>query len=59
MEEPWPDPRFRDISPELLASISADEIGDAVLQHVHLLLEEAGDEPVVLESLAPEAEVTP
>lgn len=36
---PRPDPRFRLLSPELLASISADEIGDAVLQHVQLHLD--------------------
>lgn len=34
-----PDPRFRDLTPELLSSISADEIGEAVVQHVHYHLE--------------------
>jgi hypothetical protein len=32
----WPDPRFRRLNPELLASLSADDIGDAVVQHVAL-----------------------
>jgi len=29
------DDRFRHLTPELLASLSADEIGDAIVQHVH------------------------
>jgi hypothetical protein len=54
MDEQWPDPRFRELSPELLASISADEVGDAVLQHVHWQLEEVeDDESSVLQNLAP------
>lgn len=36
MNAPWPDPRFREMSPELLQTVSADEIGDVVLQHVQL-----------------------
>jgi hypothetical protein len=36
MIAPWPDPRFHRLTPELLASISADEIGSAVVQHVQL-----------------------
>jgi hypothetical protein len=36
MPAPWPDKRFRELTPELLASLSADEVGDAVVQHVHL-----------------------
>ena len=38
MGAPWPDPRYRDLTPEMLTTISADEIGDAVVQHVHLRL---------------------
>jgi hypothetical protein len=30
------DDRFRHLTPELLASLSADEIADAIVQHVHL-----------------------
>jgi hypothetical protein len=33
---PTPDERFRHLTPELLAGLSADEIADAVVQHVHL-----------------------
>jgi hypothetical protein len=40
----WPDPRFRELSPELLASISADEVGDAIVQHVELRVAAAGEE---------------
>jgi uncharacterized protein DUF4375 len=29
------DARFRQLTPELLASLSADEIADAIVQHVH------------------------
>lgn len=32
---PPPDERFRQLTPELLASLSADEIAEAVVQHVH------------------------
>ena len=35
MSVPAPDPRFRLLTPELLARVSADEIGDAVVQHVY------------------------
>lgn len=33
---PAPDERFRHLTPELLASLSTDEIADAIVQHVHL-----------------------
>lgn len=33
---PPPDDRFRHLTPELLASLSADEVADAIVQHVHL-----------------------
>jgi hypothetical protein len=32
----WPDVRFRTLTPDLLASLSADDVGDAVVQHVLL-----------------------
>jgi hypothetical protein len=34
MRAPWPEPRFRTLTPALLAALSADDIGDAILQHV-------------------------
>ena len=34
VNSPWPDPRFRDLTRALIASLSADDIGDAILQHV-------------------------
>jgi uncharacterized protein DUF4375 len=30
------DDRYRNLTPELLASLSADEVADAIVQHVHL-----------------------
>ena len=42
MTGPWPDKRFRELTPELLASLSADDVGDAVVQHVHLRIADAG-----------------
>ena len=42
MTRPWPDKRFRELTPELLASLSADEVGDAVVQHVHLRIADLG-----------------
>ncbi len=51
MNTPWPDPRFRELSPELLLSVSADEIGDAVLQHVHLQLAADPDQANVVAHL--------
>jgi hypothetical protein len=54
MALPSPDERFRSLTPELLASLSADEIGDAVVQHVHLRVAGAwGREPQVIRALAP------
>ena len=51
---PSPDERFRRLTPELLASLSADELGDAVVQHVHLRAAGAwGHEADVIRSLAP------
>jgi hypothetical protein len=36
MNLPSPDERFRRLTPEVLAALSADEIGEAVVHHVHL-----------------------
>jgi Domain of unknown function (DUF4375) len=51
MKSVWPDPRFRELTPELLRSISADEIADAVLQHVELRRKETGNLAAVLAEL--------
>lgn len=32
----WPDPRYRELTSDLLAAISADDVGNAVAQHVQL-----------------------
>ena len=54
MPTPWPDPRFRHLSAALLASLSADEIGDAVIQHVQLRAgREGADKEDLLPFLAP------
>jgi hypothetical protein len=58
MAAPWPDKRFRELTPELLASLSADEVGDAVVQHVHLRINtdfggEWEHEPEVVRALPP------
>ena len=45
MSERWPDPRFRTLSRELLAGISVDEIGEAVVQHVQFHRDAHPDEP--------------
>lgn len=51
---PAPDERFRHLTPELLAALSADEIGDTVVQHVHLRVAGAwGREAPIIRSLAP------
>lgn len=36
----WPDRRFRELTPELLRSISADDVGSAIVQHVALHTED-------------------
>ena len=52
MSLPSPDERFRRLTPELLAGLSADEIGDAIVQHVHLRVAgEWGHEARVIRSL--------
>src|SRR5690349_23992086 len=46
--------RFRHLTPELLASLSADEIADAVVQHVHLHVAGAwGREAPIIRALPP------
>ena len=44
MTAPWPDPRFSELSPELLASLFAGGLADAVVQHVQLRIEPGVDE---------------
>jgi hypothetical protein len=44
MIEGWPDPRFGELSADLLASLSADEVANAIVQHVELRAAEAGEE---------------
>lgn len=54
MSLPSPDERFRTLTPELLGSLSADEIADAVVQHVHLRVAGAwGREPQIIRGLSP------
>jgi hypothetical protein len=40
----WPDPRFRDLTPAVLAEISADAVGDAIVQHVAFSVAEHGED---------------
>ena len=48
------DERFRHLTPELLASLSADEIAEAIVQHVHLHVAGAwGREAPIIRSLPP------
>src|ERR1051325_1040325 len=52
--EHWPDPRFRDLTPDLLAAISADEVADAIAQHVALRMADSGkDRLAVVDALPP------
>ena len=56
MTAPWPDARFRALTPELLASLSADEVGSAVVQHVQLLVgDDAAHEAKIVRLLPPGA----
>ena len=49
-----PDERFRNLTPELLASLSADDVADAVVQHVQLRVGEDWErEPEVVRALPP------
>src|SRR5438105_15437142 len=48
------DERFRHLTPELLAALSADEVADAIVQHVHLRVAgEWGREAPIIRSLPP------
>jgi len=48
------DERFRRLTPELLASLSADEVADAIIQHVHHRVAGAwGREAPIIRSLPP------
>lgn len=38
MQTPWPDPRFAVLTLDLLASLSADDVAGAIVQHVELRL---------------------
>jgi hypothetical protein len=38
----WPDPAYRTLTPALLASVSADDVGDVVAQHVELRVVDSG-----------------
>jgi len=54
MDSHWPDPRYATLSPEVLAAISADEIGGAIVQHVELRHRATGgDMGKLLEILPP------
>ena len=56
MDAARPDERFRALTPELLASLSADDVADAVAQHVQLLVGEQWErEPDVVRALPPGA----
>jgi hypothetical protein len=44
MTDNWPDPRFRELTPGLLASLTADEVGGAIVQHVALKVDALGEE---------------
>ena len=54
MASRWPDPQFRDLTPAMLAALSADDIGDAVLQHVEWRIRaRGGDHATALHALPP------
>jgi hypothetical protein len=44
MSGTWPDPAFRYLSPALLASLSADDVSGAIVQHVELVVAERGED---------------
>ena len=44
LSENWPDRRYRELTPELLRSISADDVGAAIVQHVAILTEGLSDD---------------
>jgi hypothetical protein len=51
MDKDGADSRFRELSPEILGAISADEIGAAVVQHVHHRVSSGLDEKRVMDEL--------
>lgn len=54
MTEHWPDPRYRTLTPELLAAISVDDIGSAIAQHVELRVgARQSDRPSAVAALPP------
>lgn len=44
MNENWPDPRFRDLTPALLSNLADDEMADAIVQHVALQVDVEGQD---------------
>ena len=53
MSSSWPDPRFRHLTPALIASLSVDDIGDAILQHVEWrVIAHKDDRAAAFESLS-------
>ena len=52
MDAPLPDPRFRILTPALISSLSADDIGDAILHHVEWrVLAQKGDRTKAIAAL--------
>jgi hypothetical protein len=54
MRAPWPDPKFSRLTPDLLASLSADDVAGAIVQHVELRLMAPGiDRDAIVNILPP------
>ena len=53
MTTPLPDPRFRELTPELLASLPPDELPDAVVHHVTFRVHGQEDPGNAFEQLPP------
>lgn len=53
MTTPWPDPRFAVLTPGLLASLSADDVAAAIVQHVELRLMAPGIDREAIVGLLP------
>lgn len=53
MNSPWPDPKFAVLTPELLSSLSADDVASAIVQHVELRLIAPGISRDAIVSLLP------
>ncbi|HEX4683919.1 MAG TPA: DUF4375 domain-containing protein [Gemmatimonadaceae bacterium] len=49
----WPDPKFSKLTPDVLAALSADEVGAAIVQHVELRLMAPGIDRDAIVSLLP------